>query len=86
MPLQDTQHESDNAGADREGNVDEVRTAQSNLSLHLRTDRPWSHPDWAWLRITDLEPGGRGALVYWRVEGHYRQAPAAVALAGAVIG
>jgi hypothetical protein len=43
--------------------------------LHLRNDRPWSHPDWARLRITDLEPGGSGALVYWRAEGHYRRAP-----------
>jgi subtilisin-like proprotein convertase family protein len=40
--------------------------------LHLSIDRAWSRPDWAKLRITDVDPVDEGALVYWRVEGHYR--------------
>ena len=69
------------------------RNGKPGPDLRLSTDRAWSHPHWAALRVTDLEPRcgsptwsraavtdleprNTGALVYWRVEGNYRPAPA----------
>jgi hypothetical protein len=45
--------------------------------LHLSVDRMWTEVGWVKLRITDLDPGDTGALVYWRAEGHFTSGPAA---------
>jgi hypothetical protein len=42
--------------------------------LHLSTDRLWTQVGDVRLKITDLDRGGTGTLVYWRAEGYYRLA------------